>query len=91
MFKTIERMVVNRTYKKKVKELHRTGYQAINLEELKRYCSEYRWTKKTVRTLREKKADILSIQPNEFFDYQQLKIQTTKQSFHELEDFSDLF
>ena len=87
----IERMVLKRAYKAKVKEFHQTGYQAISLDELKRYCSEYRWSKKMVRGLGEKKADILSIQPNEFFDYQQLKIQTTERSFHELEDFSDLF
>ncbi|MGM0125417.1 hypothetical protein IGI37_002816 [Enterococcus sp. AZ194] len=92
MFKPLERFIINQAYKTKIKEFHSTGYQAIGLEELKKYCSDYRWQKKkNLPTVKEKRMDILSIRPNEFFDYQQLKIQTTTQKFQELEDFSDLF
>ncbi|KAF1299544.1 hypothetical protein BAU15_02560 [Enterococcus sp. JM4C] len=91
MDKLIERILLHRAFAKKVTEFHSSGYEAISLEELKSYCLAYRWPKKKLTTYKEKRADILLIQANQIFDYQQLKIQTTAQTFQDLDDFSDLF
>lgn len=76
---------------KKLKSFHQQGYLQIEKKELLHYLTNYRWQRKKLVKLSDRLADLEKITANDFFDYQQLKIQITEQKMPDLDDFSDLF
>lgn len=89
-FSFLEKTRINWALRKRVREFKKTGYSEITLAELQPFL-DYRWQRKKLTSLSDRLADIQAFSVNDYFDYQQIKIQTTQKSLDELEDFSDLF
>ncbi|WP_164709446.1 post-transcriptional regulator [Enterococcus mediterraneensis] len=89
--KITEKIYLYHAFYQKLKQFKKAGYQTVTKAELMAYCQNYLWRRKNAETLKQQKQTLSKITPNDFFDYQQLQIQTKQQSFAELDDFSDLF
>ncbi|OJG54400.1 hypothetical protein RV06_GL002743 [Enterococcus haemoperoxidus] len=55
------------------------------------YLVSYRWKKNAPSSIKACREDILHIEPNEFFDYQQLIAQTSSLTIKDWHDLTDLF
>lgn len=77
--------------KAKCKVFHQSGYPAVTSQDIEVYLLYYRWRKKPLENIKEMLKDVQSFSTNEFFDYQQIKIQTSESDSSSLKDFSDLF
>ena len=67
------------------------GYSSINEEDLLTYLLTYRWKKQARLSVKDCRKDIQKVKPNEFFDYQQLLAQTSKNPLRDWHDIEDLF
>lgn len=77
--------------KAKCQWFEQLGYSAVNEAELVNYLVAYRWKRHIPSSVKACRQDILSIQPNDFFDYQQLKAQTSSLTIKDWHDLEDLF
>lgn len=84
-------MLVKKELKLKCQFFQGLGYKSVNERELLNYVTEYRWKKKPPKSIVACRQDILSITPNEFFDYQQLKAQTSQFKINDPKNLNDLF
>ena len=75
----LQQKMLNKSIKKKCQNFRELGYSSINEEDLLTYLLTYRWK------------DIQKVKPNEFFDYQQLLAQTSKNPLRDWHDIEDLF
>lgn len=89
--KKIQAILLTLPLRRKLKEFKKAGYEKVTIDELKKYCEAYLWKKKKAKTFLEKRQAIDEIKINAFFDYQQLRIQTTQKPLSEMDDYSDLF
>lgn len=86
-----EKIRIKLAIRTKCRKFHRNGYPEIRSADIEIYLFQYRWKKKPLKKLKHKIADIHHFSSNDFFDYQQIKIQTSQKKLSELDDFSDLF
>lgn len=86
-----EKVCLNRSIKQKLAEFRQAGYDTIQLPEFIEYCENYLWPRGKATTIKAKKAALAKVTVYQYFDYQQLRIQTTQKAFSDLDDFSDLF
>lgn len=70
---------------------HQLGYDSVREDELMNYLVSYRWKKQMPVSLKACKEDISAINPNDFFDYQQLVAQTSSYAIKDWHDLEDLF
>ncbi|MGC6767303.1 post-transcriptional regulator [Enterococcus sp. LJL128] len=85
-----QKMLLSKEIKTKCRSFHEDGYTSVNEQELLNYLLSYRWKSKPKLSIKECKNDILHIQPNDFFDYQQLIAQTSPFRFNDWHDIEDL-
>nr|WP_236671734.1 post-transcriptional regulator [Enterococcus sp. BWB1-3] len=81
---------MSKEIKMKCRSFHEDGYNAVDEAQLLNYLIAYRWKDKAKLSIKECKSDILHIQPNDFFDYQQLMAQTSPFRFNDWKDIQDL-
>lgn len=87
----MQKIILKQAVKKKIQSFTRAGYQEILQPELLEFLLEYRWKRRKINDLSARLQDLKEVTANDFFDYQQLKIQTSAKTLAELDDFSDLF
>lgn len=86
-----QRILLKKELKKKCQSFHQQGYPSVNEAELMEYLICYRWKKQEMDSIKACREDILHIEINEFFDYQQLVAQTSTQKIKNWHDVEDLF
>ncbi|WP_271495213.1 post-transcriptional regulator [Enterococcus sp. 5H] len=86
-----QKILLKKELKAKCQFFQQLGYSSVNEAELMNYLVGYRWKKNTPQSLKACREDILHIEPNEFFDYQQLKAQTSSLKINDWHDLEDLF
>lgn len=84
-------LILHQTVRKKRKEFAQKGYTAITEQNIWEYIREFLWKRQVPTKLSEKKEQILAITVNDFFDYQQLKVQTSVQQEFDWQHMQDLF
>ncbi|MGX6962120.1 post-transcriptional regulator [Vagococcus xieshaowenii] len=84
-----EQWFLNKAVKQKLKEFHRAGYLNVIDTEIWDYAVERMW-KKQSPSFKECKQDIEAITINDFFDYQQVKVQIQSAKFFDFSDIQDL-
>lgn len=86
-----QKLLLKKEIKMKCQSFHQLGYSSVDEAALLNYLLSYRWKHQGKQSIKAYKEDILLVQPNEFFDYQQLVAQTTKMQFNDWHDIEDLF
>ncbi|WP_086329125.1 post-transcriptional regulator [Enterococcus sp. 4G2_DIV0659] len=86
-----QKFLLKKELKAKCQSFQQLGYSSVNENELMNYLVSYRWKKKSPSSIKACKEDILHIEPNEFFDYQQLIAQTSSLTIKDWHDLTDLF
>lgn len=86
-----QKILLKKELKAKCQWFKQLGYSSIDEAALTNYLLAYRWKKNAPSSLKACRQDISSIQPNEFFDYQQLKAQTSPLTLKDWHDLEDLF
>lgn len=87
----IDKLYLQREIQHKLNEFQALGYHGITAEDLWCYLYDYRWHKHPVAKLAQKRAEVKELKPNDFFDYQNLLIQTSKERLDDWRDLSDFF
>lgn len=87
----LQQKMLNKSIKKKCQNFRELGHSSINEEDLLTYLLTYRWKKQTHLSVKDCRKDIQKVKPNEFFDYQQLLAQTSKNPLRDWHDIEDLF
>lgn len=87
----IERLYLRSQLKAKLQEFKAAGYDHVQLADLGNYLKNYLWPRKKATTFKAKRELLKAVTPYDYFDYQQLQIQTHQQAIGEMDDFSDLF
>ena len=77
-YKGYKGLILNKAVKKKCHEFNKHGYKEIKLEEIWDYLENYRWQKKGVKNIWEKRRDVVTATANEFFDYQVIRASTIR-------------
>ena len=85
-----QRVLLSKEVKMKCRSFHEDGYAAVEEADLFQYLLSYRWKNKQKLSIKECKNDILHVQPNDFFDYQQLIAQTSPFRLNDWTDIKDL-
>ncbi|MGK0551024.1 post-transcriptional regulator [Enterococcus faecalis] len=86
-----QKFLLKKVIKKKCQVFQQLGYSSVNEDELINYLLAYRWRHKEKMTLKARRKDIQQIEPNDFFDFQQLKAQTSTLQLNDWHDLEDLF
>ncbi|ALS02960.1 hypothetical protein ATZ33_16705 [Enterococcus silesiacus] len=86
-----QKFLLKRELKITCRSFQQLGYSSVNETELMNYLVSYRWKKKAPSSIKACREDILHIEPNEFFDYQQLIAQTSNLTIKDWHDLTDLF
>ena len=84
-----EKWFLNKAVNRKLKEFHRAGYLNVINTEIWDYARERLW-KKSFPTAKIAKKNIESITINDFFDYQQVKVQIESARLFDFMDIQDL-
>lgn len=85
-----QKVLLSKEIKMKCRSFQENGYQGVNESELLDYLLLYRWKNRQRLSIKECKRDILHIEPNDFFDYQQLVAQTSPFQLNDWTDIKDL-
>nr|WP_269091995.1 post-transcriptional regulator [Enterococcus sp. BWR-S5] len=85
-----QKVLLSKEIKMKCRSFQENGYQGVNENELLDYLLLYRWKNRQRLSIKECKRDILHIEPNDFFDYQQLVAQTSPFQLNDWTDIKDL-
>nr|WP_276205074.1 post-transcriptional regulator [Enterococcus quebecensis] len=83
--------MLKKELKIKCHSFRQLGYSSVNETELMNYLVSYRWKKNAPSSVKACREDILHIEPNDFFDYQQLIAQTSNLKISDWQDLKDLF
>ncbi|WP_086279781.1 MULTISPECIES: post-transcriptional regulator [Enterococcus] len=86
-----QKFLLKKELKIKCHTFQQLGYSSVNETELMNYLVSYRWKKQAPPSIKACREDILHIEPNEFFDYQQLIAQTSSLTIKDWQDLTDLF
>ncbi|MBO0423721.1 hypothetical protein JZO84_12625 [Enterococcus plantarum] len=86
-----QKFLLKKELKIKCRSFQQLGYSSVNETELMNYLVSYRWKKNAPSSIKACREDILHIEPNEFFDYQQLIAQTSSLTIKDWHDLTDLF
>lgn len=74
----------------KLKEFQRLGYHDIDKAEFQEFLN-YRWQQQHISSFFAKRRDLKRITANDFFDYEQLKVETTDDASFNWHQIDDLF
>nr|WP_245186948.1 post-transcriptional regulator [Enterococcus larvae] len=85
-----QKVLLSKEIKLKCRSFQENGYQGVSETELLDYLLLYRWKNRQRLSIKECKSDILHIEPNDFFDYQQLVAQTSPFQLRDWTDIKDL-
>lgn len=78
----------DRTLKKKLAQFAADGYSHIQLAEFKQFLA-YRWKQKKISGWLKERNDLKQVTVNDFFDYQQMLVETADESkfnWHQIDD-----
>lgn len=78
----------NRKLNQKLQQFANEGYPNIELAEFQQFLN-YRWQQRQITGWLQKRCDLKQITPNDFFDYQQMLVETADESkfnWHQIDD-----
>jgi hypothetical protein len=87
----LDRLLFKSELSTKIQKFRKMGYTGINEKDLLDYLVNYRWKNHNNWSNSKKKKDILAVQAYEFFDYQRILAQTSKEKIDEIKNLRDLF
>ena len=85
-----QKWLLQRAIDKKLQEFHRAGYLNVIDTEIWDYSSERLWKKQSLTSTKDYRKAIETIKINDFFDYQQVKVQIQSAQFFDFSDLNDL-